>query len=210
MDWLLPTSEYLLLPSNPQTDSRPGTAANTSTNSGGGGIDTFDVEDPAAIKVVKSQVFPLPGDEREAPQNQARPHQAILDPTGEFIVSSDLGADLLRVLRVNKETLEYTEAVCSIRAGAHIPVNQPNTNLNAYSRATSLPVGLAPGTPPSSNPETRRSSTLSPSSPTSCKASPSPTTTTRPSPSLRCTTPPPTVTPTPSQLAPQLLRSPSP
>ncbi|KAK4039118.1 Lactonase, 7-bladed beta-propeller-domain-containing protein [Parachaetomium inaequale] len=75
----------------------------------GGGIDTFNIADPAAIKLVKSQVYPAPTDGRPEPQNQARPHEAILDPTGDFLVFPDLGADLLRVLRVDKETLEYTD-----------------------------------------------------------------------------------------------------
>jgi 6-phosphogluconolactonase (cycloisomerase 2 family) len=75
----------------------------------GGGIDTFNIADPAAITLVKSQVYPKPTDARPAPQDQARPHHAILDPTGDFLVFPDLGADLLRVLRVDKETLEYTD-----------------------------------------------------------------------------------------------------
>jgi 6-phosphogluconolactonase (cycloisomerase 2 family) len=56
-------------------------------------------------------VYPKPTDARPAPQDQARPHHAILDPTGDFLVFPDLGADLLRVLRVDKETLEYTDLV---------------------------------------------------------------------------------------------------
>ncbi|KAK4156520.1 Lactonase, 7-bladed beta-propeller-domain-containing protein [Chaetomidium leptoderma] len=75
----------------------------------GGGIDTFDITDPAAIAVIKSRVYPAPSDNLPEPRNQARPHEAILDPTGDFLVFPDLGADLLRVLKVNKETLETTD-----------------------------------------------------------------------------------------------------
>ncbi|EAQ88010.1 hypothetical protein CHGG_04629 [Chaetomium globosum CBS 148.51] len=75
----------------------------------GGGIDTFDISDPAAIKTLVSKVFPGRDDGAAPPQEQARPHEAILDPTGEFLVFPDLGADLIRVLKVDKATLEYTE-----------------------------------------------------------------------------------------------------
>lgn len=85
--------------------------------SGGGGIDTFNVEDPAAITVIDSKVHDGVGDDLEAPQDQARPHQAILDPTGDFLVFPDLGADLLRVLKVDKATLKHTEAVCIRSSG---------------------------------------------------------------------------------------------
>lgn len=79
--------------------------------SAGGGINTFNIADPAAIVSLQSQVFPAPADNLPSPQNQARPHQAVLDPTGEFLVFPDLGADLLRVFKVDKATLQYTEAV---------------------------------------------------------------------------------------------------
>ncbi|KAK3294766.1 Lactonase, 7-bladed beta-propeller-domain-containing protein [Chaetomium fimeti] len=76
---------------------------------GAGGIDTFNIEDPKAITLIKSLKYPIPEDATENPQDIARPHEAILDPTGDFLVFPDLGADLLRVLKVDKETLEYTE-----------------------------------------------------------------------------------------------------
>lgn len=43
---------------------------------------------------------PGPNENQEAPH----PHQAVLDPTGAFIVVPDLGADILRVYSVNKKT----------------------------------------------------------------------------------------------------------
>ncbi|KXX73474.1 hypothetical protein MMYC01_210551 [Madurella mycetomatis] len=76
----------------------------------GAGINTFNIADPAAIEPLQSELFPAPADNRSNPQEQARPHQAVLDPTGEFLVFPDLGADLLRVFKVDKETLQYTES----------------------------------------------------------------------------------------------------
>lgn len=81
--------------------------------SAGAGINTFNIADPAAIEPLQSELFPAPADNRSNPQEQARPHQAVLDPTGEFLVFPDLGADLLRVFKVDKETLQYTESVRS-------------------------------------------------------------------------------------------------
>ncbi|KAK3906885.1 Lactonase, 7-bladed beta-propeller-domain-containing protein [Staphylotrichum tortipilum] len=74
----------------------------------GGGIDTYSIENPKAITPITFEVFPANADARPSPQEQARPHEAILDPTGDFLVFPDLGSDLLRVLRVDKETLAYT------------------------------------------------------------------------------------------------------
>lgn len=79
--------------------------------SAGNGINTFDITNPAGILPLKTQAFPVPPDNGTAPQNKARPHEAILDPTGNFLVFPDLGADLLRVMRVDKKTLQYTELV---------------------------------------------------------------------------------------------------
>lgn len=71
-------------------------------------------------------MFPANAEVRPDPQNQARPHQAVLDPTGEFLVFPDLGADLLRVLKVDKATLGYTETVRTRPAYVHIPQNLPS------------------------------------------------------------------------------------
>ncbi|KAL2158966.1 hypothetical protein VTH06DRAFT_2996 [Thermothelomyces fergusii] len=75
----------------------------------GGGIDTYNIANPAAIQLIQSVKYPPPTDGLPDPQNSARPHEAILDPTGEFLVFPDLGADQIRVLKVDKETLEYVE-----------------------------------------------------------------------------------------------------
>ncbi|KAK4236202.1 Lactonase, 7-bladed beta-propeller-domain-containing protein [Achaetomium macrosporum] len=76
----------------------------------GGGINTFNISDPAAIVPLQTEVFPKPPDNRPEPQNQARPHEAVLDPTGNFLVFPDLGADLLRTFRADKKTLALTES----------------------------------------------------------------------------------------------------
>jgi len=63
---------------------------------------TFDVKDPKDLKLLQQQNFTLaaPGprpDRQEAPHL----HDAVLDPTGKFLVVPDLGADLLRIFKVD-------------------------------------------------------------------------------------------------------------
>lgn len=41
-----------------------------------------------------------------ARQDAPHPHEVILDPTGEFIITPDLGADLLRIFHIDSTTNE--------------------------------------------------------------------------------------------------------
>lgn len=78
----------------------------------GGGINTFDISNPSAIAASKTDVFPNPTEKSSYTQQaQSRPHEAVLDPTGDFLLFPDLGSDLLRVFKVDKKTLSLTEAV---------------------------------------------------------------------------------------------------
>lgn len=45
-----------------------------------------------------------------ARQDAPHPHEVILDPTGSFILSPDLGADLVRVFTIDKKTSALTES----------------------------------------------------------------------------------------------------
>ncbi len=111
VDWLSPTSKCFV-----QTGLckvRPPQL--TTACSQGGGIDTYNIANPLAVSLIKTELFPANAETRPAPQDSARPHEAILDPTGDFLVFPDLGSDLLRVLHVDKATLAYTETV---RAGS--------------------------------------------------------------------------------------------
>jgi len=65
--------------------------------------------DPEDLAFIQGDQWKLekPGavpDRQEAPH----PHQAITDPTGEYIIVPDLGADLVRVFHVDKATLKWT------------------------------------------------------------------------------------------------------
>jgi 6-phosphogluconolactonase (cycloisomerase 2 family) len=55
---------------------------------------TFSLSEPGAVP-----------DRQDSPH----PHEAVLDPTGQYIVVPDLGADLIRVYAIDPETLNLTE-----------------------------------------------------------------------------------------------------
>ncbi|KAK4454344.1 Lactonase, 7-bladed beta-propeller-domain-containing protein [Podospora aff. communis PSN243] len=74
----------------------------------GSGINTFNIADPTRLTPIQSEVFRLarPGANPKR-QEAPHPHQAILDPTGNFLVVPDLGADLIRIFALNQTTLAY-------------------------------------------------------------------------------------------------------
>ena len=52
-------------------------------------------------------------------QDSPHPHQAILDPTGSFIAVPDLGADLVRIFKIDATTSLITESTpLTVPAGA--------------------------------------------------------------------------------------------
>ena len=63
---------------------------------------TFDVADPKDLKLLAQQNYTLsaPGTNPER-QDAAHLHDAVVDPTGQFILVPDLGADLIRIFRVD-------------------------------------------------------------------------------------------------------------
>ncbi|KAK4179209.1 Lactonase, 7-bladed beta-propeller-domain-containing protein [Triangularia setosa] len=76
-------------------------------NYGTGTVDAFDISDPSLPKPLQTERFPVTPDNRTG-QEQSRPHQGVLDPTGNFIVFPDLGWDLLRIYKVDKSSLQLT------------------------------------------------------------------------------------------------------
>jgi len=69
----------------------------------GSSLSSFDIHDPTDLNRIQSRTFELtaPGAD-PARQDAPHPHQTILDPTGNFIIVPDLGADLVRVFHIEK------------------------------------------------------------------------------------------------------------
>ncbi|EGO59043.1 hypothetical protein NEUTE1DRAFT_99225 [Neurospora tetrasperma FGSC 2508] len=77
----------------------------------GGGFQSFDISNPAAPKALQNSTFtisPKPGSDSQ--QKTSHAHEVVLDPTGNFIATPDLGADLIRIFKVDKNTLSYVES----------------------------------------------------------------------------------------------------
>jgi len=79
---------------------------------------TFNVANPKDIQLLQQQNYTLsaPG---TVPERQDAPHlhDAVLDPTKQFILVPDLGADLLRVFKVDGSAASAS-AVTSVKAVA--------------------------------------------------------------------------------------------
>ena len=75
----------------------------------GFGINAFNISDPSSITLIQNPTFfSLTGPVgNPARQDTAHPHQAILDPTGNFLIVPDLGADEIRIFALNPTTLAY-------------------------------------------------------------------------------------------------------
>ncbi len=78
-------------------------------HSDGAGFQTFNIANASNIVEVQQQVFKLdkPG---PVADRQATPHlhEAILDPTGNYLLAPDLGSDLVRVFHADNQTLKWT------------------------------------------------------------------------------------------------------
>lgn len=67
---------------------------------------TFDVSDPKAPSNLQSWSYTLEAPGPVLPNQEApHPHQAILDPTGNYVLVPDLGADLVRLFQVESRSL---------------------------------------------------------------------------------------------------------
>ncbi|KAK3990038.1 Lactonase, 7-bladed beta-propeller-domain-containing protein [Cladorrhinum sp. PSN332] len=88
----------------------PGNAGAAVADYAAGGINTFAVENPSEVVALEDKTFPAPTEAGATDaQKQARPHQAVLDPTGQFLVFPDLGSDLIRVFKADGTTLKLSE-----------------------------------------------------------------------------------------------------
>ncbi|RDA96217.1 hypothetical protein CP533_1706 [Ophiocordyceps camponoti-saundersi (nom. inval.)] len=93
-------------------------------------ISVWDVSDPQQLKITQTKRFKLdkPGPVADK-QNQAKPHQTLIDPTGKFVVVPDLGADLVRLFAIEKGELRDVGQV-EVKAGSgprHAAFTQPGS-----------------------------------------------------------------------------------
>ena len=79
--------------------------------SSGSAVSTYKILPTGGLALLQNIFFKLttPG-ANPSRQDAPHPHEALLDPSGTFIVVPDLGADLVRVFRINR----YTSAINEI------------------------------------------------------------------------------------------------
>lgn len=86
-------------------------------NSSGGSVSAYSISGSAVTQVYAAFFRHVPQEGQiPARQEASHPHEAVLDPTGGFLVVPDLGADLVRVWNVDQKTLELS---------ASAPLNAP-------------------------------------------------------------------------------------
>ncbi|OQV02107.1 hypothetical protein CLAIMM_07357 [Cladophialophora immunda] len=66
-------------------------------------VGTYNIQDPGHLHEVQILKFPsfIAGSGRS--QDQPRPHQTVVDPTGNYLLVPDLGADRIRVFSIAKD-----------------------------------------------------------------------------------------------------------
>lgn len=69
-------------------------------------MSTFSVSD---LGQLQSRTWAEPLGPNATRQNAPHPHEAAVDPTGNFVLVPDLGSDLVRILRVDASSLGLTE-----------------------------------------------------------------------------------------------------
>ncbi|KAH8879671.1 putative isomerase YbhE [Thozetella sp. PMI_491] len=87
---------------------------------GGSGFQTYSIADASNLIEMQRDVFKLdqPGSNPER-QEAPHPHQVVLDPTGNFFLVPDLGADLVRIFSIDQKGLQYTPSgTLSVPAGS--------------------------------------------------------------------------------------------
>jgi hypothetical protein len=90
-----------------QDDDLVGAVFANKLSSAGASLSSYR-SDPESLAFIQAEQWTLtkPGANPER-QEAPHPHQAITDPTGDYIVVPDLGADLVRIFKVDKATLTW-------------------------------------------------------------------------------------------------------
>ncbi|KJZ79815.1 hypothetical protein HIM_00529 [Hirsutella minnesotensis 3608] len=66
----------------------------------GAAVTAWDVSDPAQLRLLQTDKFKLERPGPDPAQDAPKPHQFLVDPTGEFGVIPDLGADKVHIVKL--------------------------------------------------------------------------------------------------------------
>ncbi|KZF19265.1 putative isomerase YbhE [Xylona heveae TC161] len=77
----------------------------------GHGLSVWDLSRQGQVEEIQNFTFTLPHPgANPVRQDSSHPHEAILDPTGQYVLSPDLGADLVRVFKIDPKTTLLKES----------------------------------------------------------------------------------------------------
>ncbi|UKZ73864.1 hypothetical protein TrVFT333_001518 [Trichoderma virens FT-333] len=87
---------------------------------GGSAFTTWDVSNPAKLKLLQTKTYKLTGTPaRPDRQDAPHPHEAVLDPTGKFLLVPDLGMDLIHLYSFDPNTLALKDITpISVKPGS--------------------------------------------------------------------------------------------
>lgn len=71
-------------------------------------VTSYSLKNPKDIGLYKNETYTLAAPKVNPRQEVPHEHDAILDPTGKFILVPDLGADLLRVYKIAAGSIDWT------------------------------------------------------------------------------------------------------
>ncbi|KAK5998606.1 putative 6-phosphogluconolactonase -like protein [Cladobotryum mycophilum] len=86
---------------------------------GGSAFTTWDISNPSSLKLLEQKKYKLTGPPTDPDRQDApHPHEAVLDPSGNFLLIPDLGADLIRTYTFDQNTLALKELpAVSVKGG---------------------------------------------------------------------------------------------
>ncbi|TFB03612.1 putative 6-phosphogluconolactonase [Trichoderma ghanense] len=87
---------------------------------GGSAFTTWDVSNPNSLKLLQTKTYKLTGPPaRPDRQDAPHPHEAVLDPTGKFLLVPDLGMDLIHLYSFDPNTLALKDITpLSVKPGS--------------------------------------------------------------------------------------------
>ena len=75
----------------------------------GSSFESYAISNPASLAPVQASTFSIPHHgPNPSRQDAPHPHEAIVDPSGQYLLVPDLGADLVRIFSINQTSLEWT------------------------------------------------------------------------------------------------------
>ena len=89
-----------------------GTQAIALPDYGAGALTSYSISSTTQLALIQNISFPAPNPPGPVPDRQSasHPHEAVVDPTGQYLLVPDLGADLVRVFSYDSQSAQLKPA----------------------------------------------------------------------------------------------------